>query len=108
MQPDDCVGRGRQLLACAGCKLPYCGRQYGVANDEANRPTLVATIETPAVVNKTTNTSYTSLNEAFSALTGDAELVINEDIKLSDRCTLSQAYTITITASKDCPRVSTS
>ena len=71
------------------------------ANSEANRPSLEATFETPAVVNKTTGVSYSSLNEAFTALTGDAELVINDDIKLTDRCTLNQAYTVTITASKD-------
>ena len=71
------------------------------ANDEANRPSLVATVEAPAVINVTTGVSYTSLNEAFAALTGDAELVINDDIKLTDRCTLNQAFTVSITASKD-------
>ncbi len=71
------------------------------ANAEANRPILAVTTETPAIVNKTTGDSYTSLNDAFKALTGDAELVINDDIKLTDRCTLSEAYTVTITASKD-------
>ena len=71
------------------------------ANAEANRPILAVTTETPAIVNKTTGDTYTSLNDAFTALTGDAELVINNDIKLTDRCTLNQAYTVTITASKD-------
>ena len=71
------------------------------ANDEANRPSLVATVATPVVVNVTTGVGYTSMNEAFTALTGDAHLVINDDIKLTDRCTLSEAYNVTITASKD-------
>ena len=71
------------------------------ANDEANCPTLVATIETPKVVNSTTGVGYSSMNDAFAALTGDADLVINDDITLTDRCTLNQAYTVSITASKD-------
>lgn len=71
------------------------------ANVEANRPSLEATFETPKVVNTTTGVGYADLNEAFAALTGDADLVINEDIKLTDRCTLNQAYNVTITASKD-------
>lgn len=71
------------------------------ANNEAYRPTLVATVETPAVTNTTTGDTYTNLNSAFSALTGDANLVVNEDLKLSGRCTLNKAYNVTITASKD-------
>ena len=71
------------------------------ANAEANRPTLVATVATPAVLNETTGVSYGNLNEAFSDLTGDAHLIVNEDTKLTGRCTLSGAYNVTITASKD-------
>ena len=73
------------------------------STDEANRPSLVATIETPeapVVQNVTTGDEYTSLDAAFSALTGDAELVINDDVKLSNRCTVG-AYAVTLTASKD-------
>ena len=45
------------------------------ANAEANRPTLVATLDLPTVLNKTTGVSYKTLNEAFNALTdADTEL----------------------------------
>lgn len=71
------------------------------ANAEASRPTLVATVETPVVTNTTTGDTYTDLNSAFAALTGDADLVVNEDVTLTGRCTLNQAYTVSITASKD-------
>ena len=71
------------------------------ANAEANRPSLAVTTEAPKVVNKTTGASYASLNDAFTALTGNAELVINDDIKLTGRCTLSEEWNVSITASKD-------
>lgn len=71
------------------------------ANAEANRPTLVATIETPVVTNTTTGNTYADLNSAFAAFTGDADLVINADVNLTGRCTLNNAYNVTVTASKD-------
>ena len=71
------------------------------ANAEASRPTLVATVEKPAVVNKTTGDGYASLNAAFDALTGDAQLEISQDVKLTARCTLKEAYNVSITASAD-------
>ena len=71
------------------------------ANDAANRPTLVASVAAPVVVNQTTGDSFASLNDAFSALTGDAQLVINEDTKLTGRCTLSGEWNVSITAAKD-------
>lgn len=74
------------------------------ANDEANRPTLEATIETPSVVNKATGEGYSSLTDAFNAAIAadaDAELLVYEDQKLSGRLTLNKAHTITITPMKD-------
>ena len=74
------------------------------ANDEANRPVLEATIETPSVVNVGTGASYSSLTEAFNAAVTagtDAELQVYEDQKLSGRLTLNKAITITITPMAD-------
>ena len=74
------------------------------ANDEANRPTLVASIETPSVVNKATGAGYSSLTDAFTAAVAageDAELEVYEDQKLSGRLTLNVPHTITITPMKD-------
>ena len=70
------------------------------ANDEATRPTLVATVETPSVINKTTGEGYSTLSDAFSAAVtagADAELEVYEDQKLSGRLTLNKAIAITIT-----------
>ncbi len=74
------------------------------ANDEANRPTLTATIEAPSVVNKTTGVGYSTLEEAFDAAVAaetDAELEVSADQKLSKRMTLNKAITITITPTTD-------
>ena len=74
------------------------------ANDEANRPSLTATIETPSVVNKTTGAGYANLTDAFNAAVAadaDAELEVYEDQKLSSRLTLNKAHAITITPMKD-------
>lgn len=74
------------------------------ANAEANRPSLVATIETPSVVNKTTGVGYSSLTEAFNAAvaTGtDAELEVSEDQTLTGRLTWNKAATLTITPKAD-------
>ena len=74
------------------------------ATAEANRPTLVATIETPTVVNKTTGVSYATLKEAFDAAVTagtDAEIEVGADQTLSDRLTLNKAMTLTITPTTD-------
>ena len=72
------------------------------ATAETNRPTLVATIETPTVVNKTTGVTYSSLNAAFAALTdADTELEVYEDQTLTGRCTWNKAHTLTITPKAD-------
>lgn len=74
------------------------------ANDEANRPTLTATIEAPSVVNKTTGIGYSTLTEAFNAAVAaetDAELEVNADQTLSGRLTLNKAIAITITPTTD-------
>ena len=74
------------------------------ANDEANRPTLVATIETPSVINATTGVGYSTLLEAFNAAVTagtDAELEVYDNQTLSDRLTLNKAMTLTITPKKD-------
>lgn len=74
------------------------------ANDEANRPSLVATVEAPAVVNKATGIGYTTLDEAFAAAVAaeaDAELEVSKDVTLSDRLTLNKAITITVTPTRD-------
>ena len=73
-------------------------------NDEANRPTLTATIEAPSVVNKTTGIGYSTLTEAFNAAVAaetDAELEVNADQTLSGRLTLNKAIAITITPTTD-------
>lgn len=73
-----------------------------IANVEANRPTLVATIETPSVVNKTTGVGYSSLAAAWAALgDGDTELEVYEDQTLTGRLTWSKAHTLTITPKAD-------
>ena len=74
------------------------------ANAEASRPTLVATVETPSVVNKTTGVSYSTLAEAFAAAVTagtDAELEVSDDQKLTDRLTWNKAAVLTITPTKD-------
>ena len=74
------------------------------ANAEANRPTLVATVETPSVVNKTTGVSYTTLTEAFNAAVSagtDAELEVYSDQTLSSRLTWNKATALTITPKAD-------
>ena len=74
------------------------------ANAEANRPTLVATIETPSVVNKTTGVGYSTLTEAFNAAVtadADAELEVYEDQTLTSRLTWNKAHTLTITPKAD-------
>ena len=80
-------------------------RKYRSSNsavDEAYRPTLVATIESPAVINKTTGNTYSTLNAAFAALTdADTELEVYEDQTLTGRLTWSNAHTLTITPKKD-------
>lgn len=70
------------------------------ANDEANRPTLVATVETPAVKNVTTGDTYSTLKDAFDAAVTagtDAELEVYEDVTVPSRMTLNKAMTLTIT-----------
>ena len=79
-------------------------RSSNTATDEAYRPTLTATIETPAVVNKTTGVGYASLTEAFNAAVdadADAELEVSEDQTLTGRLTWNKAHTLTITPTKD-------
>lgn len=71
------------------------------ANDEANRPTLVATIETPAVTNTTTGLSYSSLNDAVTAATGTNTLVINKDIELTARVNVPADAELTIVPATD-------
>ena len=72
------------------------------ANAEANRPTLVATVNLPTVYNKTTGVSYKTLNEAFNALTdADTELEVSDDQTLTGRLTWNKAYTLTITPTKN-------
>ena len=72
------------------------------ANAEAQRPTLVATIETPAVMNKTTGASYANLNAAFSALGDeDTELEVYEDQKITSRLNWENGHTLTITPKAD-------
>ena len=74
------------------------------ANDEANRPTLVATVETPSVKNITTGVTYGTLTEAFNAAVSagtDAELEVYEDQTLTGRLTWNKAATLTITPKKD-------
>ena len=71
------------------------------ANDEANRPTLVATIETPAVTNSTTDQSYSSLNDAVTAATGTNTLVINKDIELTARVDVPAGAELTIVPATD-------
>ena len=74
------------------------------ANDEANRPTLVATIETPAVKNVTTGATYTTLKDAFDAAANagaDAELEVYKNVTVPSRLTLSKAMTLTITPKAD-------
>ena len=71
------------------------------ANDEANRPTLVATIETPAVTNTTTSLSYSSLNDAVTAATGTNTLVINKDIELTARVNVPADAELTIVPATD-------
>ena len=74
------------------------------ANDEANRPTLVATLDLPTVLNKTTGVSYMTLTEAFNAAVTagtDAELEVSDNQTLTSRLTWNKATTLTITPTKD-------
>lgn len=75
------------------------------ANDEANRPTLVATLEDmPKVKNVTTGETYNTLTEAFSAAVSagtDAEIEVFEDQLLTGRLTWNKAATLTITPKKN-------
>ncbi len=74
------------------------------ANDKANRPTLVATIEAPSVVNTTTGVGYSTLEEAFDAAVAaetNAVLEVSADQKLTKRLTLNQAVSISILPTKD-------
>ncbi len=71
------------------------------ANDEANRPTLVATTPAQTVLNKTTGVGYATLNDAFADLGDqDTELQISDDQVLTSRLTWSKAHKLTITATK--------
>ncbi len=76
------------------------------ANDELNRPQLVATTTAPAaktVKNVTTGVEYETLNEAFTdavAAGTDATLQLSGDQKLTDRLTLSKAITISLVPTK--------
>ena len=77
-------------------------RSSNSAVDEVYRPTLVATLDLPTVLNKTTGVSYKTLNEAFDALTdADTELEVSDDQTLTGRCTWNKAKTLTITPTKD-------
>ena len=79
-------------------------QSVNTANDEANRPTLTATIETPSVKNVTTGATYSTLTEAFNdAVTAgtDAELEVSDDQTLTKRLTWNKAATLTITPTKD-------
>ena len=74
------------------------------ANDAANRPTLVATVETPSVKNVTTGATYSTLTEAFNAAVSagtDAELEVYDDQTLTSRLTWNKAATLTITPKAD-------
>ena len=72
------------------------------ANAENLRPTLVATVEVPKVVNVTTGTGYSKLEDAVTAATNGQTLQINEDLNLTGRCTLATAdATVNIIAAKD-------
>lgn len=74
------------------------------ANDEANRPTLVATLDLPTAKNITTGVSYSTLTEAFNAAVTagtDAEIEVSDDQTLTDRLTWNKATTLTITPTKD-------
>jgi hypothetical protein len=87
-------------LTDTGNKRSYLSNN--TANDEANRPTLVATIETPTVINTTTGVGYSTLKDAFDALTdADTELEVYEDQTLTSRLTWNKAYTLTITPKAD-------
>ena len=76
------------------------------ANAEANRPTLVATLDIPTVKNVATGTEFKSLAAAFASTeitgaTGDVELEVSDDQVLTGRLTWNKAYTLTITPTKD-------
>ena len=74
------------------------------ANAEANRPTLVATLDLPTVYNKTTGESYKTLTEAFNAAVTagtDAELEVSDDQTLTGRLTWNKAKALTITPTKN-------
>ncbi len=72
------------------------------ANDEANRPSLVATIETPTVTMN--GVGYSTLEEAFDAAVtaaADAEILVGADQKLTKRLTWNVAASLTITPTAD-------
>lgn len=74
------------------------------ANDEANRPSLVATIEKPSVINTTTGVGYSTLEEAFAAARTagtDAVLEVSADQKLTARQTWDVAASISIIPTAD-------
>ena len=55
------------------------------ANAEANRPTLVAKIEIPAVTNQETSVGYATLADAISDAGATATLLINKDVEITAR-----------------------
>ena len=95
------------LMFTDGSLLSNSSRKFqssNTANDEANRPTLVATLDLPTVLNKTTGVSYKTLTEAFNAAVSagtDAELEVSDDQTLTGRLTWNKAKTLTITPTKD-------
>ena len=95
------------LMFTDGALTSNSSRRYlstNSANDEANRPKLVATVaaaESFAVTNTTTGVGYKTLNEAINAVTADADIVLNDNSNITARCTLSGAYTVNVTAAKD-------
>ncbi len=89
-------------LLNSGNKRSYLSNN--TANAAASRPTMTATVESAggfAVTNTTTGQGYKTLNEAFDALSGDANIVLNDNSNITARCTLKGAYTVNVTAAKD-------
>lgn len=97
------------LMLTDGSLTSSSSRKYqssNSANDEANRPTLVADLDINTVTNKATGTQWKTLNAAFSdaEITGatDAiELEVSENQTLTGRLTWNKAYALTITPTKD-------
>jgi len=75
------------------------------ANDEANRPVLVATTAAPAPKTaKIGDTEYETLAEAWAAAVAadaDATIEVSGDQKLTARLTWNKAHTLTIVPTKD-------